>query len=121
LRLLKAYSFITGQADDQTVSLHRLVHLATRNWLQSRGILEQWTVKTGKRVTDIFSSDAYENRILWREYLPHALFVLQSKEFQHDTRENIWFRRLRDAFIVTGDIMKQEYYLKRIFRRRKNA
>ncbi|KAN0087289.1 hypothetical protein V8E54_000977 [Elaphomyces granulatus] len=87
LGLLKAYSFITGQADDQTVSLHRLVHLATRNWLQSGGILEQWTVKTGKRVTDIFPSDAYENRILWREYLPHALFVLQSKEFQHDTRD----------------------------------
>ena len=33
LGLLKAYSFITGQADDQTVSLHRLVHVATRNWL----------------------------------------------------------------------------------------
>ena len=27
LGLLKAYSFITGQVDDQTVSLHRLVHL----------------------------------------------------------------------------------------------
>ena len=29
---LKAYSFITGQTDDITVSLYRLVHLATRNW-----------------------------------------------------------------------------------------
>ncbi|KAN0069937.1 hypothetical protein V8E54_012243 [Elaphomyces granulatus] len=91
LGLLKAYSFIAGQADDQTISLHRLVHLATRNWLQTGGMLEQWTVNTGKRVTDIFPSSAYENRILWREYLPHALFVLQSKEFQNDTqdRENL--------------------------------
>ncbi|KAN0087167.1 putative kinesin [Elaphomyces granulatus] len=87
LGLLKAYSFITGQADDHTLSLHRLVHLATRNWLQSRGMLEQWTVNTGKRVTDIFPSHAHENRILWRKYLPHALFVLQSKEFQNDTRD----------------------------------
>ncbi|KAN0087024.1 hypothetical protein V8E54_000712 [Elaphomyces granulatus] len=87
LGLLKAYSFITGQADDQTVSLHRLVHLATRNWLQSGGVLEQWTVNTGKRVRDIFPSDAHENRILWRKYLPHALFVVQRKEFQNDTRD----------------------------------
>ncbi|KAN0086959.1 putative kinesin [Elaphomyces granulatus] len=87
LGLLKAYSFITGQADDQTLSLHRLVHLATRNWLQSGGMLEQWTVNTGKRLTDIFPSHAHENRILWRKYLPHALFVLQSKEFQNDTQD----------------------------------
>jgi nucleoside phosphorylase/tetratricopeptide (TPR) repeat protein len=87
LGLLKAYSFITGQADDQTLSLHRLVHLATRNWLQSGGMLEQWTVNTGKRVKDIFPSNAHENRILWRKYLPHALFILQSKEFQNDTRD----------------------------------
>ncbi|KAN0069929.1 P-loop containing nucleoside triphosphate hydrolase protein [Elaphomyces granulatus] len=85
LGLLKAYSFIAGQADDQTISLHRLVHLATRNWLQTGGMLEQWMVNTGKRVTDIFPSNAYENQILWREYLPHALFVLQSREFQNDT------------------------------------
>ncbi|KAN0087046.1 hypothetical protein V8E54_000734 [Elaphomyces granulatus] len=69
LGLLKAYSFITGQADDQT--------LTTRNWLQTGGMLEQWTVNTGKRLTDIFPSDENENRILWRKYLPHALFILQ--------------------------------------------
>ena len=84
LGLLKAYSFVTEQADDQTVSLHRLVHVATRNWLRGEGILEKWTVITAKGLRDIFPSDAHENRILWRQYLPHALFVLQSKEFQND-------------------------------------
>jgi tetratricopeptide repeat protein len=84
LGLLKAYSFITAQVDDQTVSLHRLVHVATRNWLRSGGMLEQWTVNMGQRLSDIFPSDAHENRILWRAYLPHALFILQSKEFQND-------------------------------------
>jgi len=91
LGLLKAYSFITGQADDQTVSLHRLVHVATRNWLQNEGMLEQWTVNTGKRLRDIFPSNSHKNRILWRVYLPHALFILQSKEFQNNKqdRENL--------------------------------
>jgi hypothetical protein len=48
LGLLNAYSFITGQMDDQTISLHRLVNVATRNWLRNEGVLEQWTVNTGK-------------------------------------------------------------------------
>ena len=87
LGLLKAYSFITGQADGQTVSLHRLVHVATRNWLRNGEMLEQWTVNTGKRLRDIFPSNKHENRILWREYLPHALFILQSEEFQNDKQE----------------------------------
>jgi tetratricopeptide repeat protein len=69
LGLLKAYSFIAGQADDQTLSLHRLVYLATRNWLQTRGMLERLM------------------RTLWWKYLSHALFVLQSKEFQNDTQD----------------------------------
>ena len=87
LGLLKAYSFITGQVDDQTVSLHRLVHVATRNWLRNGGMLEQWMVNTGKRLRDIFPSNEHENRILWREYLPHALFILQSNEFQNNKQD----------------------------------
>jgi Tetratricopeptide repeat len=85
LSLLEAYSFIT--VNDEFVSLHRLVHLATRNCLRSRGILDQWTVNTGRRLGDVFPSNAHENRLLWRQYLPHALFVLQSKEFQNDTHD----------------------------------
>src|SRR5882762_4857429 len=66
LGLLKAYPFTTGQADGQTVSLHRLVHLATRNSLRNEEMLDQWTVNTGKRLRDIFPSDEHENQILGR-------------------------------------------------------
>lgn len=31
---LEAYSFIIKRAIDAALDLHRLVHLATRNWLQ---------------------------------------------------------------------------------------
>jgi tetratricopeptide (TPR) repeat protein len=43
-------------------------------------------VTTGKQLRDVFPSAAHENRILWREYLPHALFILQSNEFQSDSQ-----------------------------------
>src|ERR1700722_5072914 len=50
-------------------------------------MLERWTVNTGQRLKDIFPSDAHENRLLWRQYLPHALFILQNKEFQNNKRD----------------------------------
>ncbi|KLJ05884.1 hypothetical protein EMPG_10685 [Blastomyces silverae] len=80
LGVLKAYSFIKGQNNDQSFSLHRLVHLATRNWLRESRSLEKWLVDAGTRLKEIFSGDPKENRIRWREYLPHALFILQNKE-----------------------------------------
>ncbi|KAN0087168.1 hypothetical protein V8E54_000856 [Elaphomyces granulatus] len=120
LGLLKAYSFIIGQADDQTLSLHRLVHLATRNWLQNGGILEQWTVNTGKRLTDIFPSDENENRILWRKYLPHALFVLQSKEFQNDTRDREdLVQKVAECLYSDGRYHEAEVLFKEVFEKKR--
>jgi nucleoside phosphorylase/tetratricopeptide (TPR) repeat protein len=87
LGLLRGYAFITGQADNRFLSLHRLVHLATRNWLRSEEILEQCASKAGKRLVEIFPSDAPENRMLWREYLSHGQFILGSPEFQGETEE----------------------------------
>ncbi|PLN78803.1 nucleoside phosphorylase domain-containing protein [Aspergillus taichungensis] len=46
LGLLKAYSFITQMTDSEFLNMHRLVHLATRNWLRSENLLEGWTIKT---------------------------------------------------------------------------
>ncbi|KAN0066948.1 hypothetical protein V8E54_014872 [Elaphomyces granulatus] len=106
LGLLKAYSFITGQADDRTISLHRLVHVATRNWLRNGGMLGQWTVNTGKRLRDIFPSSDHKNRILWREYLPHALFIVQSKEFQNDTQEREQLGRWTEAEKLFVQVME---------------
>src|SRR5450432_3088913 len=42
---LEAYSLITKKSDEQTLSLHRLVHLAMRNWLRQERKLAKWTEK----------------------------------------------------------------------------
>ncbi|QKX59475.1 uncharacterized protein TRUGW13939_06609 [Talaromyces rugulosus] len=86
LGLLKAYSFITGEDHDRFIHLHRLVHLASRNWLKAQEQLMKWVNHMFKRLSEIFPSSAHKNRALWRGYLPHVQFILQSQEFVIDIR-----------------------------------
>ncbi|KAJ5709207.1 hypothetical protein N7493_010541 [Penicillium malachiteum] len=78
--VLKAYAFITVQTDNKFVSMHRLVHLAIRNWLREEGQLKGWLLRALDHFNGIFPSSEHKNRSLWREYLPHAQFILQSRE-----------------------------------------
>jgi tetratricopeptide (TPR) repeat protein len=89
LGVLKAYSFITEQPVNKFLNLHRLVHLATRNWLRKENLLEQWTIKTRARLTGVFPDDDHRNRKLWREYLPHARSILQRKEFDNQGNKRV--------------------------------
>ena len=82
---LDAYSFITkrGAGVDQVFDLHRLVHLATRNWIMEKGLFREWVTRTIRRLGGVFPSnedDRHKNRALWRKYLPHARYVLSSNE-----------------------------------------
>ncbi|PVH69399.1 TPR-like protein [Cadophora sp. DSE1049] len=76
---LDAYSFISKRPADQALDLHRLVHLATRNWLRKEDLLAQWTESVVERLEDVFPDDDDHNRIVWRAYLPHARRVLESR------------------------------------------
>ncbi|PSN58794.1 hypothetical protein BS50DRAFT_605499 [Corynespora cassiicola Philippines] len=60
--------------------MHRLVHLATRIWLNKHGNAADKREAAVQHVTNAFPSDDYENRKLWRAYLPHALRLLESTQ-----------------------------------------
>jgi tetratricopeptide (TPR) repeat protein len=83
---LTAYSFVTKHKTGQFLDLHRLVHLAIRNWLRSMEILGQWAVKALQRLVQVFPNGDPENRSVWRMYLPHARSVLES-DFEEDVEE----------------------------------
>ncbi|KAL3492255.1 hypothetical protein BJX62DRAFT_250805 [Aspergillus germanicus] len=70
LGIQKSYSFVTQMSDNRNLNMHRLVHLASRNWLRNEGTLLQLTLKT----------EELQNRHLLRSYLPHAEYLLQSQE-----------------------------------------
>ncbi|OGM49971.1 hypothetical protein ABOM_001422 [Aspergillus bombycis] len=87
LGLLKAYSFITIQPGNGSITLHRLVHLATRNWMRKEEQFSRYIRQAAARLNEIFTSNNYTNRQLRREYLPHALVLLGESQFkkQQDT------------------------------------
>ncbi|KAE8319024.1 hypothetical protein BDV41DRAFT_285697 [Aspergillus transmontanensis] len=82
LGLLSAYSFISDQAKDSPLNLHRLVHLATRNWMRGNQQFTLYIRKTAERLTEIFPNNDHTKRNLWRSYLPHALSLLEEDEFK---------------------------------------
>lgn len=73
LGLLSAYSFITIQPETASISLHRLVHLATRNWMKKEDQFPRYIETAADRLKEIFPDGYENNQQLWIEYLPHAL------------------------------------------------
>jgi tetratricopeptide (TPR) repeat protein len=74
---LNAYCFISKRPADQALAVHRLVHLATRNWLRKEELLAEWMKKAVKRLEEVFPDNNPKNRSIWRAYLPHMRYVLE--------------------------------------------
>ncbi|KAL4926591.1 putative kinesin light chain [Aspergillus undulatus] len=89
LGLLSAYSFITVQPGNRFITLHRLVHLATRNWIRNEGQFPAYISKAADRLSEIFPNNNHTNRQLWREYLPHALSLLSEREVREQQEQYI--------------------------------
>jgi hypothetical protein len=61
---------------EEWYDMHRLVHLATRIWVKRHGNAGEVAEEAVRHVANVFPSDDYENRAVWRGYLPHALRLL---------------------------------------------
>jgi tetratricopeptide (TPR) repeat protein len=73
---LTGYSFLRKQNEDHAIGplydMHRLVRLATRNWLRNQNTLQNWTEITMKRVAELFPTEDHKNKEKWTLYMPHA-------------------------------------------------
>ncbi|KAF2807550.1 HET-domain-containing protein [Mytilinidion resinicola] len=74
---LTAYSFVIKRPVDKCLDLHRLVHLATRNWLRKEELLAQSTERAILRLGEVFPDYEHYNRTVWRKYLAHASYALE--------------------------------------------
>ncbi|KAI9652559.1 MAG: hypothetical protein M1821_008366 [Bathelium mastoideum] len=85
--LLKAYSFVVEKTAKGTLDMHRLVHLATRNWLRKENELAEWVTKVRQQLSEAFPNNNHMNRSVWRLYLSHARCVLGYEAY--DSEETV--------------------------------
>ncbi|KAI5460988.1 hypothetical protein BGZ63DRAFT_446076 [Mariannaea sp. PMI_226] len=82
--ILKAYAFITERPESNSFDMHRLVRLATRNWLEKEGEMKKCITFVIWRLDKTFPFPSHTNRHLWMGYLPHAQTALDFQESAGD-------------------------------------
>jgi tetratricopeptide (TPR) repeat protein len=86
---LSAYAFVSRRSGGTVLDLHRLVHLATRNWLLENGQMTKWAAKAVSRLAEVFPNDEHRNRAEWRGYLSHATYALASMYVRQDRDDHV--------------------------------
>ncbi|KAL8367581.1 hypothetical protein RB599_003459 [Gaeumannomyces hyphopodioides] len=76
--LLCGYAFLVKRGDGGMFDMHSLVHLAIREWVKGKRDTEKITENALAQLAAVFPSDKWENRERWRQYMPHALKMLQA-------------------------------------------
>ncbi|KAI3322899.1 hypothetical protein HD806DRAFT_544955 [Xylariaceae sp. AK1471] len=109
--VLCGYAFFVRRGDDDMFDMHRLVHVATRVWMQKHNVVEQTKTSAIQHLASIFPFGNEENRALWREYLPHAQHALRvsQEEYQDKERFELFYhvgsclcadRRFKEAIVA---------------------
>ncbi|KAM0251725.1 hypothetical protein ACHAQJ_008046 [Trichoderma viride] len=89
---LQGYSFIAKQSADMTINIHRLVHLATRNWLRKEELLSHWSGAVIARLTEVLADIDRDKRVVWRPYMPHAYYALGSSLASDEHKVDLLWR-----------------------------
>jgi len=110
LGTLKGFKFVNEQPGGVLISMHKLVHLAMRNWLRVEGEWTLWNEKTLDRMEAVFPWPEHENRTFWTALLSHAQYIITStRDFNAQNRQK-WnlFGKLGRCFWMTGNDKNSE-------------
>ncbi|EXA29007.1 hypothetical protein FOVG_19428 [Fusarium oxysporum f. sp. pisi HDV247] len=77
---LCGYRFLDRRGPSKVFDMHSLVHLATRSWVTANDWEKEQSQAAIARLREIFPTDEWENRDVWRQYLPHAIKLLRCPE-----------------------------------------
>lgn len=109
IAVLTGYSFVIRQtgtenltASEETYDLHRLVHLAGRNWLRIESSLPQWTRTTMERMAERFPTREQQHKSAWTAYLPHARRLCDDQEAKDVTARYHLLTKMGLCFIIDG-------------------
>ncbi|KAI7759545.1 hypothetical protein LZL87_014396 [Fusarium oxysporum] len=77
LGTLCGYRFLDRRGSSQVFDMHSLVHMAIRSWVVENDSEKEQSDAAIARLREVFPTDEWENRDLWRQYLPHAIKLLR--------------------------------------------
>ncbi|MCJ1396455.1 hypothetical protein MMC18_009345 [Xylographa bjoerkii] len=82
LGILKAFSFVSANEAGDLFDMHRLIHLATRDWLRRKGTFDRWAVSCLVLISQKFPNDGYERMAMEMpsSYFPHCKAVLPYRQ-----------------------------------------
>jgi tetratricopeptide (TPR) repeat protein len=101
LGTLKAFSLISTNEANDAFDMHRLVHLATRNWLRLIGEFDSWAISCLKTMSEEFPSGEYGTLDTCDLYLPHAkaaLSYMQLSSANDVDRAHLAYRMSRHLY-----------------------
>ncbi|KAK2879471.1 hypothetical protein FQN49_000855 [Arthroderma sp. PD_2] len=103
---LYGYAFVTRREDDEMFDMHSLVHMATRIWVRKQGLMAETMENATRHIEGIFPPCDGANRIIWKDYLPHAMRVLRGGD-ELDTAERYeLYSKVGQCLQVDGRIRK---------------
>ncbi|KAF2230597.1 kinesin light chain [Viridothelium virens] len=110
---LCSYSFLERRNFGQMFDMHRLVHLATRMWISQNG-REVVTRKTAlKHLVEVFPSDEYTNRDIWRKYMPHVACIEKYEQCQNTEGKSMLCLNVGRCLIVDGRMHEAVLWLQK--------
>ncbi|KAF1984075.1 kinesin light chain [Aulographum hederae CBS 113979] len=116
---LCSYSFIAKSENNKTYDMHRLVHLATRIWTDQTFCGTEVRKMAIQHCSDVFPSNDYTKREIWREYLPHVARMKKEEEGQGTEARIVLCLKAGQCLIVDGRIGEAIVWLQESFEWRK--
>lgn len=106
--ILKAYAFITNRESSDSFDMHRLVRLATRNWLDEKGNHEECVTEVIQRLEQAFPHPRIANKDTWIKYLPHLEAALGSLEGSANKAASVLLPKAGHCYYVLGRYQNSE-------------
>ncbi|RKK71126.1 hypothetical protein BFJ69_g11286 [Fusarium oxysporum] len=78
--MLCGYRFLDRRGSGEVFDMHSLVHLAIRSWVAENNSQKEQSQAAIARLREVFPTDEWENREIWRRYMPHAIKLLRCTE-----------------------------------------
>jgi tetratricopeptide (TPR) repeat protein len=115
-----SYSFAVKRDNEDVYDIHRLVHLATRIWVHQQGRRTETSEKAMEHLANVFPSCDYENRGIWREYLPHAVRLSKTEQGKGIQNKYKLFLKVGQCLLEDGRTREAVTWLEESYRWRKS-